>query len=46
VPAEPEPIDLLEVAGGAAMTRYAVPAAGGLAALLLLILFVLRRRSR
>lgn len=46
VQAEPEPIDLLEVAGGAAMTRYAVPAAGGLAALLLLILFVLRRRSR
>ncbi|WP_448615131.1 SRPBCC domain-containing protein [Modestobacter sp. URMC 112] len=44
VPAEPEPIDLLEVAGGAAMTRYAVPA-GGVAALLLLILFVLRRRS-
>jgi carbon monoxide dehydrogenase subunit G len=46
VPAEPEPIDLLEVAGGAAMTRYAVPAAGGVVALLLLILFVLRRRSR
>jgi carbon monoxide dehydrogenase subunit G len=46
VPSEPEPIDLLEVAGGAAMTRYAVPAAGGVVALLLLILFVLRRRSR
>jgi carbon monoxide dehydrogenase subunit G len=46
VQAEPEPIDLLEVAGGAAMTRYAVPAAGGVVALLLLILFVLRRRSR
>ena len=44
VPAEPEPIDLLEVAGGAAMTRYAVPA-GGVAALLLLILFILRRRN-
>ena len=25
---EPEPIDLLEVAGGAAMARYAAPAAG------------------
>ena len=44
VPAEPEPIDLLEVAGGAAMTRYMAPA-GGVAALLLLILFILRRRS-
>jgi carbon monoxide dehydrogenase subunit G len=44
-PAEPEPIDLLEVAGGAAMTRYAVPAAGGLVALLVLLVIVLRRRS-
>jgi carbon monoxide dehydrogenase subunit G len=41
---EPEPIDLLEVAGGAAFTRYAAPA-GGAVALLLLILFVLRRRN-
>jgi carbon monoxide dehydrogenase subunit G len=45
-PAEPEPIDLLEVAGGAAMARYAVPAAGGLAVLLLLIAIILRRRNR
>jgi carbon monoxide dehydrogenase subunit G len=43
-PAEPEPIDLLEVAGGAAMARYAIPAAGGLAVLALLIAIVLRRR--
>jgi carbon monoxide dehydrogenase subunit G len=42
---EPEPIDLLEVAGGAALTRYAAPAGGALA-LLLLILLVLRRRRR
>ena len=28
-PVEPEPIDLLEVAGGAAFTRFAAPAAGG-----------------
>jgi carbon monoxide dehydrogenase subunit G len=42
-PVEPEPIDLLEVAGGAAFTRYAAPA-GGAVALLLLILFVLRRK--
>jgi carbon monoxide dehydrogenase subunit G len=44
-PAEPEPIDLLEVAGGAAMARYAVPAAGGLAVLALLIAIILRRRN-
>ena len=42
---EPEPIDLLEVAGGAALTRYAVPAAG-VAALLLVITLVARRRRR
>ncbi|MBM7806416.1 carbon monoxide dehydrogenase subunit G [Geodermatophilus bullaregiensis] len=42
---EPEPIDLLEVAGGAAMARFAAPAAG-LAALLLLITLVVRRRRR
>ena len=42
--AEPEPIDLLEVAGGAALTRYAVPA-GGVAALLFLIIFLIRRRT-
>ena len=43
---EPEPIDLLEVAGGAAMARYAAPATGILALLLLLILVVMRRRRR
>ncbi|MGY1772413.1 SRPBCC domain-containing protein [Blastococcus sp. SYSU D00813] len=41
--AEPEPIDLLEVAGSAALTRYAKPLAG-LAALLFLISLVVRRR--
>nr|WP_218859974.1 SRPBCC family protein [Petropleomorpha daqingensis] len=40
---EPEPIDLLEVAGGAAVARYAKPAAG-LGLLLLLIFLVARRR--
>jgi carbon monoxide dehydrogenase subunit G len=40
--AEPEPIDLLEVAGGAAMMRYAAPA-GGVALLLLLIAIIVRR---
>jgi carbon monoxide dehydrogenase subunit G len=40
---EPEPIDLLEFAGGAAMARYAAPA-GGVLAMLLLILIILRRR--
>jgi carbon monoxide dehydrogenase subunit G len=44
--AEPEPIDLLEVAGGAAMARYAAPAAGIGAAVLLLALVVRRRRRR
>jgi carbon monoxide dehydrogenase subunit G len=43
--AEPEPIDLLEVAGGAALTRYAAPLAGA-AALLLVIMLVVRRRRR
>ena len=43
--AEPEPIDLLEVAGGAALTRYAAPLAG-VAALLLLVTLVRRRRRR
>jgi carbon monoxide dehydrogenase subunit G len=42
--AEPEPIDLLEVAGGAALARYAAPAAGVGAFLLLLVLLVRRRR--
>ncbi|WP_409332828.1 SRPBCC family protein [Trujillonella humicola] len=41
--AEPEPIDLLEVAGGAALTRYAKPLAG-VAALLFVISLVIRRR--
>jgi carbon monoxide dehydrogenase subunit G len=41
--AEPEPINLLEVAGGAAVSRYAGPAAG-VGLLLLLILLVARRR--
>ena len=44
-PVEPEPIDLLEVAGGAAVTRFAAPA-GGVAALVLLIVLLLRRRRR
>ncbi len=42
---EPEPIDLLEVAGGAAMARFAAPAAG-VGAVVLLILLLLRRRRR
>jgi carbon monoxide dehydrogenase subunit G len=42
---EPEPIDLLEVAGGAAMARYATPAAG-IFGLLLLIFLLARRRNR
>ncbi|MGY1708447.1 SRPBCC family protein [Geodermatophilus sp. SYSU D00758] len=42
---EPEPIDLLEVAGGAAMARYAAPV-GAAALLLLLITLVVRRRRR
>jgi len=46
--AEPEPIDLLEVAGGAAMARYAAPAAGITAAVVVLVLLILRwlRRDR
>jgi carbon monoxide dehydrogenase subunit G len=44
--AEPEPIDLLEVAGGAAMARYAAPAAGVGAVVLLVALVVRRRRRR
>jgi len=40
--ADPEPINLLEVAGGAAASRYAGPAAG--VGLLLLVLLVVRRR--
>jgi carbon monoxide dehydrogenase subunit G len=44
--AEPEPIDLLEVAGGAAMARYAAPAAGVAAAVLVVVLLVRRRRRR
>jgi carbon monoxide dehydrogenase subunit G len=43
---EPEPIDLLEVAGGAAMARYAAPAAGIGLAVLLVVLVVRRRRRR
>jgi hypothetical protein len=42
---EPEPIDLLEVAGGAAMARYAAPAAGIAWALLILLLIIRRSRS-
>jgi carbon monoxide dehydrogenase subunit G len=41
--AEPEPINLLEVAGGAALSRYAGPAAG-VGLVLLLILLIARRR--
>jgi carbon monoxide dehydrogenase subunit G len=44
-PVEPEPIDLLEVAGGAALTRYAAPAAGAAAVVLLIALIVRRRRK-
>ena len=43
---EPEPIDLLEVAGGAAMARYAAPAAGVAAVVLVIALLVRRRRRR
>jgi carbon monoxide dehydrogenase subunit G len=42
---EPEPIDLLEVAGGAAMARYAAPAAGVFGVLLLILLLIRRRRN-
>jgi carbon monoxide dehydrogenase subunit G len=41
--ADPEPINLLEVAGGAAASRYAGPAAG-VGLLLLLVYLVVRRR--
>ncbi|MGY1744797.1 SRPBCC family protein [Blastococcus sp. SYSU D00695] len=44
--AEPEPIDLLEVAGGAALTRFAKPLAGAAVVLLLVGLLVRRRRRR
>ncbi|WP_138758155.1 SRPBCC family protein [Modestobacter altitudinis] len=44
-PVEPEPIDLLEVAGGAALTRYAAPAAGGAAVLVLLLLIIRQFRK-
>ncbi|GAY14292.1 SRPBCC family protein [Mycobacterium sp. shizuoka-1] len=40
---EPEPIDLLQLAGGTAVTKYA---AAGVAALVLLILIILLRRRR
>ncbi|MGY1737372.1 SRPBCC family protein [Geodermatophilus sp. SYSU D00684] len=43
--AEPEPIDLLEVAGGAALARYAGPGAAVLAVLLLILFAARRRRS-
>jgi carbon monoxide dehydrogenase subunit G len=43
--AEPEPIDLLEVAGGAALTRYAKPV-GAVAAVLLLVTLIVRWRRR
>jgi hypothetical protein len=43
--AEPEPIDLLGIAGGAAMARYAA-AAAGLGLVLLLVAVVLRRHRR
>jgi len=44
VQAEPEPIDLLDVAGGAAFTRFAKPAAIGVGALVVIALLVRRRR--
>ena len=40
---EPEPIDLLEVAGGAAFTRFAAPAAA-VAVLGILVALIVRRR--
>jgi carbon monoxide dehydrogenase subunit G len=43
---EPEPIDLLEVAGGAAMARYAAPAAGVAGVVLVIALLIRRRRHR
>ena len=43
---EPEPIDLLEVAGSAAMARYAAPAAGIAAAVLVVVLLVRRHHHR
>ena len=46
VPArEPEPIDLLEVAGGSVLTRIGVPAAGLVASLLILLYIIRRIRS-
>jgi carbon monoxide dehydrogenase subunit G len=45
VQAEPEPIDLLEVAGGAAFTQFAKPAAIGVGALVLVALLVRRIRK-
>ncbi|MEU2349714.1 SRPBCC domain-containing protein [Modestobacter sp. NPDC049651] len=45
VPAEPEPIDLLEVAGSAALVRYAKPAAGAAVGLLVLTLLIRRLRK-
>ncbi|MBA3368104.1 MAG: SRPBCC family protein [Geodermatophilaceae bacterium] len=39
---EPEPIDLLEVAGGSVLTRMAVPAAG-LGAAVLILLYIIRK---
>ncbi len=44
--AEPEPINLLGVAGGAAAGRYAAPAAGVGVLVLLIVLVARRRRSR
>jgi carbon monoxide dehydrogenase subunit G len=44
--AEAEPIDLLEIAGGAAMARYAAPVAGVVATVLVVALLVRRRRHR
>jgi len=46
VPArEPEPIDLLQVAGGSVLTRIGVPAAGLVASLLILLYIIRRIRS-
>ncbi|RBY96977.1 carbon monoxide dehydrogenase [Blastococcus sp. TF02-8] len=45
-PSEPQPIDLLEVAGGAALSRYAAPVAGAAAVVLVVALLVRRRRRR
>ena len=43
-PAEPEPIDLLELAGGAALSRFA-PAIGAVAVVVAVVVLVRRLRN-